>query len=329
MPKHGLFRLQIPPIHPSAFLTAIASIGILAGVRQHCTILLWTRLTAVIFVAAAQFLRADDKPEAPDGYTMVPFKSGDKTSYIKVKNQANAFSKLGSDQQKMFNRTSVFANKDFSLSANAMPGEDSDFKDKEQNTFITKRYSGDNSGSTVPNLNTKALFPTATPYNQTAAGFNKSYFTTAATGQDRAAVLGSSTTTADQNRTAVLGGPDKPEVLSANSMANKQYLGPGAQKVPDGVVIKDNIILTRMSQIPSRALTIDEVRDLINHGATPNTDIKPDEASKPLNDPDYKPEPLRDNPSPGSDDDKDDPVPPPGTMAMPRPPENAEPLPQR
>jgi hypothetical protein len=263
---------------------------------------------------------------------MVPFKSGDKTTYIQVKNQATPFSKLDSDDQKMFSRTSSFANKDFSFSGNGLPATSSALKDVNQSTFITKPYAGDTPASPFANLNARPAFAKSASSNQTAAGFNKSYFTSSDSSQNHAALFpaAGNTTAADQNRTAVLG-HDKPEVLSANSMANKQYLGPGAQHVPDDVVIPENIILTRMNKIPNRPLSIDEVRDLINHGTSPNTDIKPAEPSRPLNDPDYKPEPLRDSPIPssGSDDDKDDPVPPPGTMAAPPAPENSEPLPQR
>jgi hypothetical protein len=111
-------------------------------------------------------------------------------------------------------------------------------------------------------------------------------------------------------------------------MASKQYLGPGAQHVPDDIVIKDNFVISRMSGLPNRPLSIDEVRNLINHETKPNTDIKPDEPSKPLNDPNYKPEPLRDMPAPNNNDDANDPVPPPGTMASPQAPENSEQLPQ-
>ncbi len=116
-------------------------------------------------------------------------------------------------------------------------------------------------------------------------------------------------------------------MFAADSMSNKMYLGPGAQRVPDDIVIKENVVISRMSGLPNRSLSIDEVRNLINHETKPNTDAKPDAPNKPLNDPNYKPEPLRDAPSPASEDDKNDPVPPPGTMAAP-PPENAEPLPQ-
>ncbi len=220
------------------------------------------------------------------------------------------------------------ANRTFSSPSDSFTKSYSEFKNHDRDTFTTKAYVDDASTASAPNLGANASFPTTHAYSRNATGFDKSYLTSNAdVGQTRTAVLASSNVSADQNRTAVLGGPEKPDVLGANSMANKQYLGPGAQNVPDGIVIKDNIVLSRMSGLPNRPLSIDEVRNLINHETKPNTDAKPEEPSKPLNDPNYKPEPLRDTPSP-ADDDKNDPVPPPGTMGAPQAPENSEPLPR-
>jgi hypothetical protein len=295
----------------------------------------WTSLIAITFVMVGHHLRADDPPAASDGYKTVPVAVGDKTVSIRVKEGKDPFKNVSSsnstgkyDPQRIFSASNSLANKTFSLPSESLSQTNSDFKNRDQDTFITKSYIGDNSTS-VPNLNTKVNFPAAAGYNQNAAGFDKNYTTSNAdAGQNRTAMFASPTTSADQNRTAVLGGSDKAEVLAANSMAHKQYLGPGAQHVPDDVTINDNIVISRMSGLPDRPLSIDEVRNLINHETKPNTDAKPEEPSKPLNDPNYKPEPLRDSPSPASDDDKSDPVPPPGTMASPQTPENSEPLPQ-
>jgi hypothetical protein len=113
---------------------------------------------------------------------------------------------------------------------------------------------------------------------------------------------------------------------------SKQYLGPGAQHLPPGFDNKEEVIAqARLSDLPNRPLTIDEVRGLINHGFKPDTNVKPETSSKPLNDPDYKPEvsPAPPDSPQGSkaDDDKNDPLPAPGTMSQP-PPENSESLPQ-
>ncbi|MCE0521895.1 MAG: hypothetical protein LV480_03185 [Methylacidiphilales bacterium] len=286
-------------------------------------------MVAVIFVTAGRLLLADAVPVAPPGYHMVPVKTGDKTAYVQVSNQTNPYSNLSAPEQKMFSRTSALADQKFVFPTDSLPKSDLDFKD--QNTFITKPYVDNALSSPAPNIGAKASFATTSAYSRSATGFDKNYPTSNSDiGQNRTSPLGSTADSADQNHTAQLGGPEKPETLATSSMAHKQYLGPGARHVPDGVVIKENIALSRMSSLPNRPLSIDEVRNLINHDAKPDTDVKPDEPSKPLNDPDYKPEPLREMPPPSnSDDDKNDPVPPPGTMAAPQAPENSEPLPQQ
>ena len=295
----------------------------------------WTRLIAVTFVTTGRLLHADDPPASSDGYKTVPVTVGGKTLPIRVKEEGDPFKNVSSststgkyDPERIFSTSSSMANKAFSLPSDSVSKSNSTFNNRDQDTFITKPYVGDASSPSVPNLDAKVSFPTAGGYNRNATGFDKSYSTSNAdAGQTRTAVLASSTVSADQNRTAVLGGPEKPEVLASNSMANKPYLGPGAQHVPDDLITKDNVVISRVSGLPNRPLSIDEVRNLINHETKPNTDVKPEEPGKPLNDPNYKPKPLRDTPSPTSDDDKNDPAPPPGTMAAPHP-ENSEPLPQ-
>jgi hypothetical protein len=311
----------------------------LSNVRQNKPLIFWTRLIAVTFVTTGRLLPADDQPASSDGYKTVPVTVNGKTIPIRVAEQSDPFRNVSSsdstgkyDPERIFSATSSMANKKFALPSDSISQSNSNFKDRDQNTFITKPYIYDTSSPIAPNLDAKAGFPTTGAYSRSATEFNKNYPTSSADiGQGRPAAFATTTDSADQNRTAVLGGPEKTEGIVSDSMANKQYLGPGAQHVPDGIVIKDNIIISRMSGLPNRPLSIDEVRNLINHGIKPDTDAKPEEPSKPLNDPDYKPEPLRDTPppdtsSPAGDDDKNDPVPPPGTMAA--PPENSEPLPQ-
>jgi hypothetical protein len=311
----------------------------LSNVWHNQPLISWTRLIAVTFVTTARLLSADDQPASSDGYKTVPVTVGGKVVPIRVKDAGDPFKNVSSsdstgkyDPQRIFSTTSLLADKTFSFPSDSIAKSNSDFNNRDQNTFITKAYTEDTSAPYPPNLNTKVSFPAAAGYSRNAAGFDKSFASSSTDlGQNRTAAFASSATSADQNRTAILGGPEKPEVFASDPMANKQYLGPGAQHVPDGIVIKDNIVLSRMSGLPNRPLTIDEVRNLINHDVKPNTDVKPDEPSKPLNDPNYKPEPLRDMPPPTSDDDANDPVPPPGTMAAPQSPapENSEPLPQQ
>jgi hypothetical protein len=290
-------------------------------------------LLAVTLVASATLLHADNPASSSDGTRTVQVNVGGKMVPIKVRDSHDPFrnvSDSGStgkyDPEHVFSSTNEMANKKFSTDTDTLTKTDS----SSHSVFVTKAYT-DNGSLTAPNLNSKADVHQST-FGKTADGFDKNYFTTTDSDQSHHAVLASATTSPDQNHTAVLGGPDKQEALAADPFANKQYLGPGAQKVPD-TFAKGNVVLAHLNDLPNRPLSIDEVRNLINHATKPDFNAKPEESSKPLNDPNYKPEPLRDDPapsssssSPASDDDKNDSVPPPGTMA--HPPENSESLPQ-
>jgi hypothetical protein len=296
------------------------------------SLIFWTRLIAVTFVTTGQLLHADDPPASSDGYKTVPVTVGGKTLSIRVVEPRNPFRNVSSSSSTgkydpsslNFSATSPMANKTFSPSSDSISKSNSIFKNRDQDTFITKPYADDASSPSAPNLNTKGGFPPTGGYNRTPPGFDKSYSTSNAdAGLTRTAALASVTST-DQGRTATLG----PQTAStpASSFAGKTFQGSEADAARHHLTKLDNGQML-ITDLPNRPLTIDEVRELINHGFKPNTDVKPGEPSKPLNDPNYKPEPLRDMPAPTGDDDKNDPVPAPGTMAAPHP-ENSEPLPQ-
>ena len=296
------------------------------------------RLIALVFVTTGRLLHADDTSAPSDGYKTktVPVTAGGKTIPIRVI-ESDPFKNVSSSNSTdkynpsspNFSARSSMADKTFSLSSSSLSKSNSDFKNNGQDTFITKPYTGNSSSSTVPGLDAKTSFTTANGFNRNATGFDKGYNTsTANTGQTRTAMLASntSTTSADQNRTSTLASRTA-GLPAASPLAEKVFQGPEADASRRHLSMTDDGKIL-ISDLPNRPLTIDEVRDLINHGFKPNTDVKPAEPSKPLNDPNYKPEPLRDTPSPTRDDDKNDPVPPPGTMAAPQAPENSEPLPQ-
>lgn len=294
-------------------------------------------LLAVTFVTAATLLRADDQKTA-ESTRIVPVQVGGHTLPVQVYD-SNPFKKVNTQASSgpydprfiNFSAESSMANKKFDAPSEANAQKNSNHQ---KESFVTKAYHDDSGAPTVADLNTKASFPNANEQSKSTSDFKKSFFTASAS-ENHAADLGKGASE-DQNRSATLGGPEKQEGLTANEMSNKQYLGPGAQRVPEGIDVKENIVLSRVQDIPNRALTIDEVKKLINHETKPNTEEKADDTSKPLNDPKYKPEPLREDPQPAStssgrrpaDDDKEDSVPGPGMMAQPHP-ENSESLPQR
>lgn len=292
---------------------------------------------AAALLATGSMLHADDKnqPVDSDGYKMIPV-GGKNADGIRVKEEPGPYKNIKSSHtpgkyqpdQPDYSHTSSFADKRFSSAEALISKNNSSINDREQRTFITKSYfdkTSTQTDHTTPNLTAKISSSNTSAYSHNATGFNKSFATSSAnTGMTKTAFFASATSDY-QGRAARLG-DQKTEVFASTTLAPKQYLGPGAQRVPDGITIKDNVVISRMSGLPDRSLTVDEVRDLINHETKPDTDAKPEPPSKPLNDPDYKPVP---SPAPPAmEDDKNDPVPPPGTMAGPQPPENSEPLPK-
>ena len=214
------------------------------------------------------------------------------------------------DPSRIFSRSSSMADKTFSNSSDVANSGHNDYnKSSSENTFITKPYTFDSKTSSVPGIDTKAAYPTAPLSNSNNTEFGKSFSTASADlGPNKTSAF-ASTKSSDQDRTALLGGQGVDTY--ASTLGDKKFTGDEAQSA--------NKRLTRMKDgqmyvqdLPNRPLTIDEVRDLINHGFKPDTDAKPiDEDSKPLNDPNYVPKPIREAPeetapaaAPVSDEDK-------------------------
>jgi hypothetical protein len=282
---------------------------------------------AVALLLTGPLLHADDKkPSDSDGYKQVPIRTGDKTTYLRVKTEHDPYANLSPSSRSFFSKESPLANKQFD-SGNA-PVSRSSGDSFQQQTFLTKSYSvdaGSNSDITTPNVNTKVTTASATAYGQNASGFDRSFTTSSSDAARNKKALFASNTSDFQGRTATLGS-QQIDVPGASPLAGKPYQGPEADKVHQELG-QVNSGLSRMSGLPNRALTIDEVRNLINHETKPDTNARPEPASKPLNDPDYKPVPLRILPP--ADDDKGDLVPSPGMAAAAfHPPENSEPLPK-
>jgi hypothetical protein len=306
-------------------------------VSYGLSLIFWMRLTvATIVVTLGPFLRADDPTDqtvASDGYKTVEVPvAGGKSMAIKVKPQLDPYRNVSRpnttgkyDPERIFSTASSMANKQF-ITPESPYTRKSEF---DQNTFITRPYNNSSSQAQpyVDSSNSKNLIAPANANNKNTSEFSKSYLTsTADAGQNKAALLASSNNSEDQNRTAMVGG--QPINTPKSSIDGKSYQGPESDTAHHHVTPMANGQML-VSDLPNRPLSIDEVRNLINHGFKPDTGTPPPEASKPLNDPNYKPEPLRDMPAiPASDDDKNDPVPPPGTMSATPAPENSEPLPQ-
>lgn len=285
-------------------------------------------------MAVGTILHADDKSDDSDLYKTVKVKGTDgKSGYIRVQKQADPLHNFKTpaptekyDPTRIFSHTSSLSNKSFSSAAASVTKSDSAQNDFAESTFITKTYSGDarsTADESTPNLNTKYKTQTSAAYARDSSGFDKGYATSSADSEQSKAALIASATSPDQGRTAVLG--TRETSTYASSLSSKTYLGPEADRVHRDLE-RINEGMMQIKDLPNRPLTVDEVRALINHGFKPNTTSEPEAPTKPLNDPDYKPEA---SPAPPpSEDDKDDAIPPPGMMAQPQP-EDSEPLPSR
>ena len=303
--------------------------------------IIWMRLAAVALLTAATLghvVADDNPPKAPDGYKMVPVRTADgKTSYVEVATQSDPFkhvsqapAEAGKYDPTRLSATSSLGNKSF-FTTNAQSSESkSSLYNSDHDAFITQPYKSSAPASWSQSGKSSTLVIPPSPQDaQKTASFNQNYATSTASLGDKSTYPLGSDKSSEQDRTSPLAGKSSNLAMNTYPYGTKTFLGPEADAVHKDSARLENGLM-QLKDLPNRPLTIDEVRALINHGVKPNTDEPPTEpASKPLNDPDYKPQPLRDNPQPynSDSDDKDAPVPPPGTMAQ--PPEDAQPLPNR
>jgi len=285
----------------------------------------------VASLTTGQCLRAEDAPTPAQKEKEIAVKVGNSTATVKVQESdpyKNMHVPPPTDKYDpthySLNQTSSMANKSFAATSDSMANKHANLG---HDSYAAKTY-GQVNATDTRNTNTK--YSTSASNNDVHgdSDFNKNYNTpTSSMGKSQS--TGFSSTSRDQDRTSSFSG-QKSNTYAAN--LSKQYVGPGAQHVPDGEV-KENRVIAHMSDIPNRPLTIDEVRGLINHGFKPDTAVAPDAPSKAINDPDYKQEASPEPPEaphihpPLIEDDRDAPLPSPGTMSQSAP-ENSDPLPQ-
>ena len=309
-------------------------------------ILVWTHLAVVAFVTSGRLLVAEDQQTASsDGYRTVNAGGDDGKVPVRVQEDKDPLAAVAShdtnskyDPERIFSRPSSMAGKSFSKSSDIMNSGHNDYNtSSSENQFVTKPYSFDSKTSTVPGLDTKAAYPTAPVSSRNSNDFTKSFNTASADlGPNQSSSLVSSKAE-EQNRSAVLGGHTTDTYASA--LGNKTFNGSEADAAKKHLTrMKGGQMLVQ--DLPNRPLTVDEVRDLINHGFKPDTDKAPvEDESKPLNDPNYIPKPIREAPEEtapstptaraANDEDKDDTIPSPGMISANAAPENSQPLPQK
>ena len=300
-----------------------------------------TSLAVLASLATILVLRADNPPiTVPPGYKVVYHDmGGGRKMPILVQEEHDAIkdSNLGDDpldHQKVFSETNAMANKTFGGTDGSVWNKDAD---ESSHTFTTKVFDTTSQGS-IYDTGAKSTFATSSYDGVKSASEADSSFATKTAdlsnngGAAEFAAIGAS----EQNQGAPIG--DKTFAVSSDdAMGNKTFQGPEKDAIHRHLKMGRNGQLI-IDSIPDRPLSIEEVKNLINHDFKPDLSQPPPPDSKPLNDPNYVPEPLRIEPTeaenPGAetktkpdDDDKDDPVPAPGTMA--EPPENSEPLPSK
>jgi hypothetical protein len=289
--------------------------------------------------ASALFLQADPAPPAaPPGYKNVAIKQGGGVGYIQVKDTQDPYRNVkdsSGDKEPdhfSFGMTSDMSNKTYSSTSDSTL-DTTTYQKNVQKTFVTQSYFANDaeaSDKATPNIHSAYPVSSADGFSNTAPGYNKSFLTASAdVDQNKSFATAAAS---ESGRTADLGGHEIKTY--ASPMSSKTYQGREADAIKRDLDDM-NQGLVGLKDLPNRPLTIDEVRALINHGIKPDTDEKPPEPDKPLNDPDYTPDdapaPYRAQPGHLRDDAPDnDIIPPPGMMGpTPVPaPENSAPLPK-
>jgi hypothetical protein len=224
-----------------------------------------------------------------------------------------------------FSLTSSMATKSFNVGAASLTQSETAKEASDSKHFLTQPYSTSSYGGAGRSFETVAYNDSAHP----DAGLNKS-FTLPSVASEGGQSFNTGGKSPYQGKTALIAQttPKIDPFSAPGLLTEKTFTDPVMAKVPhvkrDLYASRENLDVARMIQLPNRALTVDEVRDLINHEQTPDLTSKPDPASKPLNDPNWTPPEMLppaadDHPSkPGpTTEDKGDDLPSPGMMAQP------------
>jgi hypothetical protein len=239
-----------------------------------------------------------------------------------------------------FSKASPMASKTFSMGTVNPGGNDQATEAREGRTFQTKSFLPEQavSGGSMPDANrtfdTGAAFDFGHRTNESSKTFSTRSADLGAT-----QTFGGIKTSPLQDKTALVAETNKPALFADAEFSNKAFDDPELRHVRRDPYA-NGMDVSRMVHLPDRPLTIDEVRELINHEVVPDTDKPADDQSKALNDPQYVPpaSPPFPTVAPAAppvpatahrDQDDSDVLPSPGMMATPEPPENSEPLPKK
>ncbi len=226
-----------------------------------------------------------------------------------------------------FSRTSSFANKSFDAGRAALSQNETAEEERDNKRFLTQPYATSSYKFAGRSFETVAYNDAAHP----DAELNKS-FTLPAAYADGGQTFNTGKKSEYQDKTAsIVQATPKIDPFSApGALTEKTFFDPTTLHVPhksfnlSKSIRSDPNSAGTITDLPNRALTVDEVRNLVNHEQIPELNAKPDAPSKPLNDPNWTPPEVA---PPAPDDspvkagptteDKSDELPSPGMMSGP------------
>jgi hypothetical protein len=251
---------------------------------------------------AAAFANATAKPAAPASDQPPPGAHDVKTASgltIRVRDAQKTELKDDSptdgkyDPSSMnMNRTSSYANKTFSTSEAALGGNAMAAEAHDQKRYVTGAYAAGSYNQANKTFETAAYKSSPQnggdfdktfqlPGSGTAAEANRSFAVKSSDLQSKKALI------ADNPQ-------DKTDPFATTwSEGDKRFYDPTMLRVPhkkhDFQVDANKADPDRITNLPNRPLSVDEVRDLLNNEQIPDLDKPPDTPSKPLNDPGWEP----------------------------------------
>ena len=216
-----------------------------------------------------------------------------------------------------FSRTSSFANKSFNPAGVALSKNQTAEEARDGKRFPSSAYATSRFGAADRPFQTVAFADSSRSANETGKG----YLLPGAYDSGKPYDTGKKSEFQDRN---ALVAQKKVDPFSApDSLTEKSFSDPAMTHVKhDPYSAANGLDVSRLNNLPNRPLTIDEVRNLINHEQVPDLSSKPEPASKPLNDPNWTPPevaPMIDRPvTPGpTTEDKSGDLPSPGMMSQP------------
>jgi hypothetical protein len=219
-----------------------------------------------------------------------------------------------------FARTSIYANQSFSTQDSSL-AKGTESPELQQKTFVTGAY-----GTSAYNQS-DSTFQTAAYHTdaRSSDNFTKAYTLPAQADSFNRPFTVKSSDLQDKSALIAQQQPAKTDPFAKPwSEGDKKFYDPALRTIKRDPYAGDNLDVSRLTNLPNRPLTIDEVRALINHEQVPDLNSKPEEPSRPLNDPNWEP-PLKlpeisDKAAPATppaDEAKGDELPSPGMMAQP------------